>query len=261
MLGNLVKRDLNKNMRWLWILFLSTIVVAGITRGCKELGETISFFKIVGIFFDSVFYSLLVNVILQPFLRNFLNFSKSFYSDESYLTHTLPVTKKDLINSKYITAVVEIVLGFLCIVASLLIMFGSPTMFDTIEMFLSLVISGDFSVILVLSLMVVLIIVEFLMYISIIFFSIVLGYREREKRVLKSFLFTAIFAFASLAVLSVVMVIVLLACGVEISSSNLVLLPSTLYALFITGITVYLAVTITFYFLTKWAFNKGVNVD
>ena len=74
MLSKLLKKDLNKNMRWLWILFAATIVVSAITRGCKELGENIAFFKILGIFFDSVFYALAVNVILQPFLRNFLNF-------------------------------------------------------------------------------------------------------------------------------------------------------------------------------------------
>ena len=80
MLSKLLKIDLKKNMRWLWILFVATIVVAGITRGCKELGENIAFFKILGIFFDSIFYSLAVNVILQPFLRHFLNFSKSSWN-------------------------------------------------------------------------------------------------------------------------------------------------------------------------------------
>ena len=99
--GNLLSKDLKKNMRWLWVLFLATFVVAGVSRGCKELGQTIVFFKILGIFFESVFYTLAVNVILQPFLRNFLNFSKSLYGDESYLTHTLPVTKSQLINSKF----------------------------------------------------------------------------------------------------------------------------------------------------------------
>ena len=56
MLSKLVKNDLKKNMRLLLILYVATIVVAGITRGCKELGENIAFFRIMGIFFESVFY-------------------------------------------------------------------------------------------------------------------------------------------------------------------------------------------------------------
>jgi len=101
MFAKLLKNDLKKNMRWLWILFVTTIAVAGVNRGCKELAENIAVFKIFAIIFDSVFYALLVNVILHPFLRNFMNFSKSLYGDESYLTHTLPVTKNQIINSKF----------------------------------------------------------------------------------------------------------------------------------------------------------------
>ena len=101
MLNKLLRNDLKRNMRWMWAIFASAIAVAGITRGCKELGQNIAFFKVMGIFFDSIFYALAVNVILQPFLRNFLNFTKSFYSDESYLTHTLPVSKKQLIKSSF----------------------------------------------------------------------------------------------------------------------------------------------------------------
>ena len=69
MLSKLLKNDLKKNMRWLWILFVSTMAVAGVARGCKELGENIMFFKILGIFFDNIFYALLINSIIQPFLR------------------------------------------------------------------------------------------------------------------------------------------------------------------------------------------------
>ena len=261
MLSKLLKNDLKKNMRWMWILFVSTIAVAGLTRGCKELGENIAFFKVIGIFFDSVFYALAVNVILQPFLRNFLNFTKSFYSDESYLTHTLPVTKTQLINSKYLTALIEIVAGFACLVLSLLIMFASPTMDDVLKMLISTIVLGEVSVFFTIMLFVALVIVEFLMFISIIYFSIVVAYRAKEKRVLKTFLITAALSLASLAVLAVVMLVVLLAHGVEISTSTLFLPKSAFISVLITGIVVYLGVAILFYFLAKHEFNKGVNVD
>ena len=260
MLSKLLKNDLRKNMRWLWVLFIGTIVVAGITRGCKELGENIMFFKILGIFFDSVFYALLVNVILQPFLRNFLNFAKSFYSDESYLTHTLPVTKKQLINSKYITALIEIVLGFLTLVISLLIMFGSPTMLDTLKLLLSMMISGDFSVTLLLVLFVLFVIIEFLMFISIIYYSIVVAYRSKEKRVLRTFLITAAMSFASMTVLGIIMIIVLAINGVSLNSAMTVLPSAAVLSVVITGMVVYLGISILFYFLARKEFIKGVDV-
>ena len=261
MLSKLLKKDLNKNMRWLWILFTATIVVAGITRGCKELGKSIAFFQVIGIFFDSVFYSLAVNVVLQPFLRNFINFSNSFYSDESYLTHTLPVTKKQLINSKYLTALIELTCGFACIILSILVMFAGPSMADFLKIIISSIITGSFSLGLIISLLITLIIIEFLMYISIIFFSIILANKSKEKRKLKAFLLTAGFAFTSLAVLAIIMIIVLLINKVEISSSTLLLSNSAFISVILTGIIVYALITILFYLLSQKEFKKGVNVD
>ena len=164
MLSKLLKRDLKKNMRWLWILFVGTIGLAGVTRGVKELGESVAFFKMIAIFLEGVFYGLAVNLILQPFLRSFLNFQKSFYSDESYLTHTLPVTKSQLINSKYLTALIEIVAGFASLIVSILILYAAPGFLNTLKFMLSMIITGDFSAVLVVLFIVILIIVEFLMF-------------------------------------------------------------------------------------------------
>ena len=89
MLNKLLKNDLKKNMHWLWILFVATLAIAGIDRLCKEIGESVAFFKIVGIIFDSAFYALAVNIILQPFLRNFLNFHKLYCDNYNYLIQIL----------------------------------------------------------------------------------------------------------------------------------------------------------------------------
>ena len=88
MLSKLLKHDLKKNMRWLWILFVATIVIAGIARGFKELGNSIAFFKILGIIFESLFYTLAINCIIQPFLRSFL-FSTSIGINLQHRPHFL----------------------------------------------------------------------------------------------------------------------------------------------------------------------------
>ena len=261
MLIKLLKNDLKKNMRWLWILFVSAIVVAGVTRSCKELGQNLAFFKVLGIFFDAIFYSLLVNVLIQPFLRSFLNFTKSMFGDESYLTHTLPVTKNQIITSKFLTAIIEMLLGFVSVIISLLIVFASPTFFSTLKLLLSTLIVGEFSVGGVLVLFVLLVIVEFLMFISIIFFSIVQAYKAKEKRVLKSFLYTALMSFCAITVLSITMLIVLAINGVELTSATMMLSKTAFMSIIITGIVVYTIATILFFFLTKYELNKGVNVD
>ena len=46
MFAKLLKHDLKRNMRWLWLLFVATILAACVDRGCKELAQDIAFFKI-----------------------------------------------------------------------------------------------------------------------------------------------------------------------------------------------------------------------
>ena len=261
MFVNLLKNDLKKNMRWLWILFLSTLVISGIARGSRELSEVIGFFNVVRIIVESLAYTLIANTLIQPFLRSFLNFSKSLYGDESYLTHTLPVKKSQIINSKFLTALIEVVLAFATVVASFLILFASPETGLMLEMLLSTIVTGEISIALLLTLFVVLVVVEFFMFISIIFLSIVIAYRSREKRVLKAFLISAAFSFGFLTVLAIVMIAVLLINKVDIMSSTLILSTNALITLLLTGIIVYSLAVVACWILTHREFKKGVNVD
>lgn len=261
MLSKLLKKDLKKNMRWMWILFVATIGLALVTRGAKEIGERVAFFKVIVIFLEGLYYGLAVNLILQPFLRNFLNFHRSFYSDEAYLTHTLPVTKSQLINSKYLTAMIELLLGFASLLLSLLIMYAGPSFVDTLSLLLSTLIVEKISVFAAISLVVVLVIVEFLMFISIIDFSIVVGFKAKDKRVLKSFFITAGSAFIAITVLAIALVIVLAINGIKLTSTTLMLTGSAFYSVIVTAILLYLAIYVLFYLLAKREFNKGVNID
>ena len=152
-------------------------------------------------------------------------------------------------------------LGFVSVIISILIVFGSPTMWTTLDMLLSFLITGELSSVVVVALFVLLIIVEFLMFNSIIYFSIVMGYKSREKKVLNSFVYTVLMAFASMFVLSIIMLIVLLINGLDLSSSVLVLSYPALLSIVLTGIIVYSAISVLFYFLAKKEFKKGVNVD
>lgn len=261
MLSKLLKNDLKKNMRWMWILFVSTIALAGITRGLNELGKNIAFFKMTGIFFEGIYYALAINAIIQPFLRNFLNFHKSFYSDESYLTHTLPVSKNQLINSKYLTAIIEILAGFATLVVSILIMYAGPNLTSILTLMLSTIVTGKVSLTLSFTFIVILVIVELMMFISIIDFSIILAFKSRDRRVFKTFLLTIGFAFASVLCLIIVMFIVLLINGIKLTSTSLILSPTAYYSVLITGIITYSMIIAVFYFLTKKVFNKGVDID
>ena len=81
------------------------------------------------------------------------------------------------------------------------------------------------------------------------------------KKVLKTFTLTAAFAFASLTVLAVFMIIILTLNNINLSAQVMMLPKNAFVWITATGIVVYLAISTLFYFLAKKEFNKGVNID
>ena len=140
-------------------------------------------------------------------------------------------------------------------------MFFTPSLFDKLKLLLSFVITGNFSLFLVLFLFVSLVMVEFLMFISFIFFSIIIAYRSKEKRILTTFLLTAAMSFVAGTILSMFMIAVLSANGISLSSTTLLLPAKVFISIMLIGIVLYSIAGIVAYFLAQKAFNKGVNVD
>ena len=62
-------------------------------------------------------------------------------------------------------------------------------------------------------------------------------------------------------ILSVVLIGVLSFYGIKLTSTTLMLSSSAFLGVMLSGIIVYSAIIVLFYFITKKEFNKGVNVD
>ena len=70
--------------------------------------------------------SMIFNVLINTMMRSWVRFRDSLYKDEAYLTHTLPVTKNELYNSKFIQTLIFYFIGFVVILLSLFIVYYSP---------------------------------------------------------------------------------------------------------------------------------------
>jgi hypothetical protein len=100
MIKNLYKRDLDrmtKTLRWFFLIAIAASVVTKLIK----LGDSIQVVSIIGAVFAGITYSAVANVLINKFTNILTYFNLNFYKDESYLTHTLPVTKRELILSKY----------------------------------------------------------------------------------------------------------------------------------------------------------------
>jgi hypothetical protein len=265
MFYKLFKKDFKKDIRWLSILFISTIAIAGLSRGCKELGENILFFKILTIFFDSVFYSLLVNIILQPFLRSFLNFTKSFYSDEAYLTHTLPVTKNELYNSKFIQTLIFFFIGFFVILISLFVAYYSKDNWIVLTNYIKTITTGlNMSTSFFVVMFITLIFLEVFNAIQCGFYGMILGHKKNNGKLGYSVLFGfIIYLLAQTLVLALVFVYGLFDSSVmELFKTATVSIDVQAFkVLAIVASLLYLVIIFIMSILCKKELNKGINIE
>lgn len=113
MLRKLLKYDLRAVFRVWWIAAAISAVMAVLGGGCLYVRANQKFFpdemySLAGVMVFFVYFSfaaLLVLTMVLIFVRLFGN----FFTDEGYLTFTLPVSRLQLVNSKIITGVIAVI--------------------------------------------------------------------------------------------------------------------------------------------------------
>ncbi len=110
MLKKLLKYDLKSVFKYWWIVAVSSLALCLLGGGCitvlraeRDLPQIVNISAITVIIFaviGLVAFCLFSTIIL------FVRFYKNFFTDEGYLTFTLPVKRSSLLNSKLITTVI-----------------------------------------------------------------------------------------------------------------------------------------------------------
>ncbi len=118
MLKKLLSYDFKAIFKYWWIGALTTLALSGVGAGCgsileteKELPTSVTIFAtigmvlvVLGIFAFIIFAELLV----------YVRFYKHLFTDEGYLTFTLPVKRHQILSSKLIS-------GFICGLSTILV--------------------------------------------------------------------------------------------------------------------------------------------
>ncbi len=126
MLGKLLKYDLKYVLKYWWIAAVTALALSFLGGGCiavvesprpvSQMVEVMVILLLVLIIFSQVAFSLLTSILM------FVRYYKNFFSDEGYLTFTLPVKKGELLNSKLITGVLALFATLVMIAVNALIM-------------------------------------------------------------------------------------------------------------------------------------------
>lgn len=261
MLKKLMKYDLKKMFRILVYFYAICLALAGITR-IINIGKNIQVLNIIGMVFSGLTYSALANILVNTFVHIIMAFQTSFYKDQSYLTHTLPVKKEKLLLSKYLSSLIVIFSSVSVCFFSLVIMFYSKETLDILKVFIqATVVNFNISVPLFIIIITFLIFSQICAIMGFGFTAMVKGYSYNHKRGIKGLLWFFIFYFGSMFATFLIAVVVFAITG----NINQLLSEQLSQELFLTIIIIalvtYIVYSFLFYFICQREFKKGVNID
>ncbi len=261
MIRHLLKYDLKKMSKILIYMQVITIAFAGLTAIFK-IWDDINVINVIALVLAGITYSGIANVLVNTFVHILKNISSSFYKDESYLTHTLPVTKTELITSKYVAGLILVIASIAVSLLSLFLVLYSPEMASLVENFLTTSLLGyNLKPSVFIGLLSGCMLAQVCMLISLAFFTIIKSNSYSDKRLIKGIAWFLILYFIyNLTIL--VFGIIIIACMGRINELATEL-PSqqTVIALLITQFVFSVVYSVVFFFIAKREFNKGVNVD
>lgn len=262
MLKKLLKYDLKNMLKSISIFYLLSIVFAITTRILEALNETIVV-NIITRISMGIMFSMIASSIINTLMRNWVRFKQTIYGDESYLTHTLPVTKHQILTSKSLLSAINLLITFIVCIISLLIAFYTK---DNITHLKDLVTVVSTSInINSKTFMVLLFIILYLEVYNIIisgYLGILLGHKKSNNKVGFSVLYGFItYILTQLIVLLCIYIIGLFNQDVMNVFTSNNLNYSIITPLIYTFTLIYIIIIYIVNIVSNKVFNKGVNVE
>ncbi|MBR3968330.1 MAG: hypothetical protein IKJ93_01945 [Clostridia bacterium] len=126
MLKKLLKYDLKSMMKYWWIAALASFVATLIGGGCNLIINSPQYDLpvYIAIFLRFSVFLAIIAMVALPLISHILiyvRFYKNFFTDEGYLTFTLPVKRSQLLNSKLISATIASAVSTLALLVEVLI--------------------------------------------------------------------------------------------------------------------------------------------
>ena len=263
MLTKLLKYDLKYMIKNMSIFYILAIFFSITTRILFSFNQTF-IINIISQISVGCMFAMLVNILINTMMRSWVRFRDSIYKDESYLTHTLPVSKKDIYNSKFIQTLIFFIVSFIVILISLFIAYYTKDRWILLKKFINTITTGlEFNTMLFVISMIVIIFLEVFNAIQCGFLGIILGYKKNNKKIGYSVLFGFIaYLFSQSLVLFLVFIVGLFNSNIMDLFKNTIILNSDSFKLLvILAILIYSLIIGIMSIVCKRVFNKGVNIE
>ncbi|MDO4611804.1 MAG: hypothetical protein Q4B34_03020 [Candidatus Saccharibacteria bacterium] len=264
---NATLKLLKYDLRWIYKilapLYLALVACAIFARLFGAIENSVVF-EIVTQIFVGATIALAINILINTVARSCSRFTRNLYKDESYLTHTLPVSTKAIFRAKVLAALVTVFTTVAVVLASLFIAFYSDALLELVKSTLQLVAEiYNTSVIAILLLVALVSFVEVLLFTLIGFVCIILGHRASNNKPLKSIIWgLVIYAGAQLLMLGALVLYGLVNPEImNLINTTVAISVDALKSLLYFTSVVYLLDSIALYLLGQKLLARGVNVD
>ena len=132
MLGKLFKYDFKWINKTMYVYFIILFILSIAVKIVENMEQTL-ILVIIDKTLSAMFISCIVSIIITCIFRIWSRFIKTVYKDESYLMHTLPVTKNQIFNAKVLSSILSIILSALVIFICIAVVYINETTITTIQ--------------------------------------------------------------------------------------------------------------------------------
>lgn len=262
MLNKLLKYEFKNIYKFLSVFYVLCIFFAITTKLLNLVNDTTIMYIISQVSLGCLI-AMIANILINTLMRNWVRFNETLYKDESYLTHTLPVEKRTLYTSKFITSITTLFTSFIVIVISLLIAFLTKENFEVFKDFLNFsILESSINWITIIILLSIILYLETYTALQSGFLGIILGHKKNNNKTLWSIIFGFITYIISQTITILIFLIVSLFNNdmSEIFTSN-VMTADILITISIVSIITYILITIIIKHIAEKELQKGINID
>ena len=264
MLRKLLKYDLKYMIKNMCIFYILSVFFAITTRILFEVEQSV-IINIMGQISVGCMFAMLANILINTMMRSWIRFNNSLYKDESYLTHTLPVTKNDIYNSKLIQTFIFFFIGFIVILISLFIAYYSKENWQAITNIVKNITIGlNMNTLFFITMFLLVVFLEIFNAIQCGFYGIVLGNRKNNAKIG----YSVLFGFILYLVSQTIVLLLIFIYGLFDSSvmglfqtSTVSIDANAFKVLLVLASLLYVVIIYCMSMLCKRTLNKGVNVE
>ena len=253
MLNKLLKYDLKYMIKNMSVFYILSIFFSITTRILFSLKETV-IVNIIGQISVGCLFAMIINILINTMMRSWFRFNDSIYKDESYLTHTLPVSKNNIYNSKFIQTLIFLIVGFIIILLSLFITYYTKENWLKLKQLVNTITTGlEFNTTLFVICFIAIIFLEVFNAIQCGFLGIILGNRKNNGKTG----FSVLFGFISYLLSQSMVLLLVFLIGIfnsdimNLFTNNIILNTNSLKLLIVLAIIIYLIIILIMNIICK----------